>query len=237
MSNSILKRKIYLQNGFSLLEILVSGTVLALVMVGLATLMTYTMKSDSQARVRNYSSELAQSRIDFFRQERSILGWSGLSSVLETRTYCLNSVNSFSTSVSNNVFSGLPTGENCPFVAVSGDIPAQIKQVASVVMSASEISVEIIISWLNDAGDEVSVNSSFKLTKNFHDSEVFVPVGPTATPVPPTATPVPTITPFPTLVPICCSDFPPTGICVGGYPWVCNEITCGWECGTGQEAM
>ncbi len=234
MKKIIEKEYLNKDSGFSLLEILVSGTVLALVMVGLATLMTYTMKSDSQARVRNYSSELAQSRIDFFRQERSILGWSGLSSVLETRTYCLNGVNSFSTGVNNNVFSGLPTGENCPFVAVSGDIPAQIKQVASVVVDANEISVEIIISWLNDVGDEVSVNSSFKLAKNLHDSEVFVPVGPTATPVPPTS--VPTITLFPTPESVCCVGLPPGGYCIGGYPWVCNEITCDWECG-GQEAM
>lgn len=185
-------KKKQLDKGFTLLEILISGAVLALVMVGLATLMTYTMKSDSQARTRSYATELAQSRIDFFRQERSILGWGGLSSVLETRTYCLNGVNSFSTSVSNNIFSSLPTGDNCPFAPVSGDISMQIKQVASVEVDADEINVEIIISWLNDAGEEVFVNSIFKLAKNFQDSVVFVPVAPSATLVPPSSTPVPT---------------------------------------------
>ncbi len=220
-----------LQNGFSLLEILVSGAVLAIVMVGLATLMTYTMKSDSQARVRNYSTELAQSRIDFFRQERSILGWGGLSSVLTTRTYCLNGVSGFSTSVDNNVFSGLPTGDNCSYVTVSGDVPAQIKQVASVEVTASEISVEIIISWLNDAGDEVSVNSNFLLKKNSPEVGVFEPIAPTSTPAP-TLTPVPTSIPFATEPPVCCEGLP-AGNCVGGYPWICNPLSCNWECDTG----
>lgn len=207
MKNNIYKKDVNKQKGFTLLEILVSGAVLALVMVGLATLMTYTMKSDSQARVRSYSAELAQSRIDFFRHERNILGWAGLSTVLETRTYCLNGVNSFSTSVGNNVFSGLPTGDNCSFVEVSGDIPAQIKQVASVVVDTNEINVEIIISWLNDAGDEVSVNSVFKLTKDSH-IEVYAPVAPS-----------PTLTPLPA----------PTGI--SSYSWFDGY---GSSCAEGQ---
>jgi len=227
------------QKGFTLIEILVSGVVLALVMVGLATLMTYTMKSDSQARVRSYSTELAQSRIDFFRQERSILGWAGLSSVLETRTYCLNGVNSFSTSVDNNVFSGLPNGDNCPFVAVSGDIPAQIKQVASVEVGTNEINIEITVSWLNDSNEEVSVSSVFKLAKILHESGFSEPVVPTNTPVPiPTNTPIPP-TPilFPTEEAVCCPGLPPKTSCIGGYPWVCNSSSCNWECGDGGSPL
>ena len=167
--------------GFSLLEILVSGAVLAMVLVGLATLTSYTIKSSDQARVRTFAAEFAQSRIDLFRFQRAMIGWGGLSQELATRSYCLNDV---SESTSQIDFSQLPTGDHssCGFEEIpEKDIPALFKQVANVTIDEDngEIMIEVVVSWQNDKGITVDSRSSFIFRRDSRNTEVFVPVGPT----------------------------------------------------------
>lgn len=59
------------QTGFSLIEILISSAILVTVLVGLAGLLSYVIRSDTQAASRVVAADLAQQGIDFFRQERS----------------------------------------------------------------------------------------------------------------------------------------------------------------------
>ncbi len=208
--------------GFSLLEVLVSTAVLAMVLVGLAMLLSYTVKSSDQARVRTFAADLAQSRIDIFRHQRSIFGWSGLSQALETRKYCINNISESTTEIN---FELLPNEDSCTFQPVSDDIPALFRQVVDVAVDtgAGEIKIETIISWQNDQGNIVDARSSFVLRKDSRETSVFVPMVPSATDVPPS--PMPTVDP--------CS-----GQCIGlpqpvcAWPLQCNmgPSGCEWQC-------
>jgi len=225
-TNSSFTSKENHSKGFSLLEILISGAVLAMVLVSLATLTSYTIKSSDQARVRTFAADLAQSRIDLFRFQRAMLGWGGLSQVLEARSYCLNGVVESAEAIN---FDSLPDGDNCVFETIPGsDISTEFKQVANVVIvdETGEINVEVTISWINDKGTQVDARSSFVLRKDSRETSVFVPVAPTATDVPPTPTPT-TVPPppQPTLAHCCVGD--PVGDCF--WNWICN-LDCEWEC-------
>ncbi|KUK79569.1 MAG: hypothetical protein XD95_0302 [Microgenomates bacterium 39_7] len=109
------------------------------------------------------ASELAQEGADFFRQERNILGWNGLYSVLtDNNTYCLTNLNEFSTDVENHVFdnlSGLCSGYN---ISVE---QTNFKREAVVTKSSSkdEIEVEVTVSWLNDNNEVISSLTRLRL--------------------------------------------------------------------------
>ena len=146
-----------------MLEVLVSGAVLSTVLIALVMLLSYSVKSDDQARNRAVASELAQEGADFFRQERNILGWAGLSSILtDNATYCLADLNNFSQDTNNHVYLGF-LGSCSGYNIERGT--TNYKREAVVTKNPNEIDVVVTVSWLNDNNVEVNSVSRLKLKR------------------------------------------------------------------------
>lgn len=177
------------QAGFSLIEILVSGAILASVLVALMMLLSYSAKSSHQAQNRAIAAELLQEGADFFRQERAILGWQGLAQVLEEEGYCLNNLQAFSTSVDDNVFDSFDSAGNCDYTELHPDSETAFKRVATVDNEGDTVTITITVTWLtgrteNGEPAAAAVNSVFYLKSGYFGEGEFVPVIPSPSPTP-----------------------------------------------------
>jgi prepilin-type N-terminal cleavage/methylation domain-containing protein len=152
-------------SGFSLIEIIIATAVLASVLVGLAGLLTYTSRSSTQAKNRVIAGELVQEGADFFRQERNILGWQGLSLVVtDGASYCLSDTSQFSVSVEDNIFTDLGDEASCTAYDIDVSSDVDFKRVARIIeMTADSITVEIEVFWLADGVNEAQVSTQLYL--------------------------------------------------------------------------
>jgi len=154
--------------GFSLLEILVSVAILASVLTGIMLMLSYSIKSDSEAKMRTTAKDLIQEGTDIFRRERDRLGWSTVYDQLETlnhSSYCFNVVTG---EPDNNIFDALPVGDSCSFNLDVDGASQPFKRVAVITLNLvqEEIEVEMIVSWENDRdADSPHAISSILLLK------------------------------------------------------------------------
>lgn len=141
--------------GFSLIEVIIATAVLSLVLTGLAMLLGYTIRSDSQARNRVTATDLAQAGNDFFRQERSHLGFNRLYLLLSgtDSTICLNDIN-------QSLQDYIGPGTNCGYDIQVEGIAVGFRRVASMSnLSEDLIDIEIEVSWLLDQAEPAQVSS------------------------------------------------------------------------------
>lgn len=149
------------QTGFTLLEVLVSGAVLSAALIALVVLLTYSIKSDDQARNRATAAELTQDGTDFFRQARNVLGWNKLrESLSDGATYCLDATQyGYDSMAANpdNFFSSLEGV--CP----GYNLNTIFKREAVVVVPVTDddpIEIVVTVYWLTDGGE---TNTSSRL--------------------------------------------------------------------------
>ncbi len=159
-----LKKKLTSGSGFSLIEAIIATAVLASVLVGLASLLTFTSRSTTQARNRVIAGELAQEGIDFLRQERNILHFNGLQQILsDGDSFCLDDTSSFSQSVSDNVFDDFDDADACDYEIDMGT-DVLFKRTAEVVdQDADLIIIEVVVFWMAEGVRETSVDAQIKI--------------------------------------------------------------------------
>ncbi len=152
------------QQGFSLVEILISAAVLVTVLVGLAMLLSYVIRSDTQASNRVVASDLAQEGADFFRRERSFLGYIRLKDHIQySRVICLNQLN-YSESLADPF---KIVGGDCGFNIEPTRVSANFKRTAKIDLSIEEEKIDIVVQvfWINGQNDQDDYSSvSSRLT-------------------------------------------------------------------------
>lgn len=165
-------------NGFSLIEILITVLILAGATIALTKFQAIQMQGTSDARNRNEAMNLAQGRLDQYREEFQTGNISD-----KAATEIAGKSTTFS--VSGNVTNlSIVTGETVPAPSASPAAAPVPKQVVSKV------------SWSNSQGQTQEVVLATILRYN---AQSFTqPIA--ATPIP-TATPAPTATPVPTAIP------------------------------------
>jgi hypothetical protein len=143
------------KTGFSLIEVLLATAVLSTVLIGLAMLLSYTIQSDTQARTKVTATDLAQAGSDFFRQERSKLGFNRLYLLLSEAdsTICLNEI-------SQSLEDHIEPGVNCYYGIEVEGIAVGFQRTASMNnLSEDLIDIEIEVSWLLDQDEPTRVSS------------------------------------------------------------------------------
>lgn len=144
------------QTGFSLIEILISSAILVTVLVGLAGLLSYVIRSDTQAASRVVAADLAQQGIDFFRQERSFLGYQRLKNHLSSGMICINELN-YSAAIDTPF--AIVAGPCSTYAITSDRVSTLFKREAEIVV-ADEIRITVTVTWITDAGNETNASST-----------------------------------------------------------------------------
>jgi len=142
------------KSGFSLIEVLLATAVLSTVLIGLAMLLSYTIQSDTQARTKVTATDLAQAGSDFFRQERSKLGFNRLYLLLSEaeNAICLNEI-------SQSLEDHIEPEANCYYDIEVEGIAVGFQRTASMSLSEDLIDIEIEVSWLLDQNEPTRVSS------------------------------------------------------------------------------
>jgi hypothetical protein len=131
------------------------------------TLLSYSIKSNSQAQIRTIARDRAQEGIDFVRSQKEVLGYGGLKQVLDDEansnsiTFCLDEGDTDDTSVSVNdhIFSSLSELGSCS--SMTTPTGTEITRTIAFDLSASdEIVLESKVEWLNNSGDTVDVTAN-----------------------------------------------------------------------------
>ena len=164
--NSLKKRT---NAGFSLLEILVSVAILASVLTGIMLMLSYSIKSDSEAKMRTTAKDLIQEGTDIFRRERDRLGWSMMYDQLDGldgSEFCFNDPHEPDY---DNIFKDLSPGGCSSFAIDVAGASQPFKReivISPLVAAQEEIEVEMIVSWENDRdADSPHAISSILLLK------------------------------------------------------------------------
>lgn len=165
-------------SGFSLIEILISVTVLSSTLIALTMLLSYVIKSGQQADSRVIATELAQEGLDFFRQERFILGWNGLSQALTQDDYCLNDIDEFSTDDGDNVFDNRDDAASCNYEQLSSSLATKFKRTAVIEKDGESNTITVVVEvfWQNDQGNDASVQARIFLMPLSYSGGVFSPI-------------------------------------------------------------
>lgn len=83
-------RKNKLQNGSSLIEILVATGVVALVLTAITASMAYSIMAGAEARYRDLATQVGNQAMEIIKRERVLRGWQNFYVALSGDNYCLN---------------------------------------------------------------------------------------------------------------------------------------------------
>jgi Tfp pilus assembly protein PilV len=130
------------QSGQSIIEVLISTSVIAMVMVAIAGGIVLSLKNTSDSKFRGLATSRGQEAIEVYRRERAILGWDSFHDAITTGTVCLNTLPTNSTE-----FLALAVGECAQGTAVAGTTLTREAVVS--VPAADEVKVEIVVTWVD----------------------------------------------------------------------------------------
>lgn len=138
MNNFFKKTKI----GSSMIEILIATGVVGLVMTAVASSLVLSVKNSSVSKYKVLASTRAQEAMEVFRREKVLLGWGQYYDVLNSGTYCLNSLASDSGQF--KVMSTSACNEDQKIAGTSF-----VREALVDIISDEEIRVEIVVSWVD----------------------------------------------------------------------------------------
>ncbi len=144
------------QQGATLIEILMATMIVGTVLTAVAATLLYSLKANLQSKYRSLAAQKAQEAIDFFRRERTVLGWSIFYQVVDADTYCLPSIPSPpSRSLTDHVFAGLTKGGCSDYNLSFPNEEINFKREAIVSLDdPNTITIEVTVSWPNAKLDE-----------------------------------------------------------------------------------
>jgi type IV pilus modification protein PilV len=143
------------QVGQTIIEVLIAIAVVSVVMITLASGLTFSVKNTAEAKYRAMATSLAQEAIEIYRRERSLLGWEAFQAEAVSGTYCFNELPS-----STAEFAALTPDECTTTIAQVG---TQFVREVTVTSTDTMVRLDVEITW-NDGANErnVSVVQEFK---------------------------------------------------------------------------
>jgi len=181
------------RRGTSLLEIIIATGIVALVMTSTVAMMSVSLKTTNLAKNKSTGTKYTQEAIEYFRTQRTILGWETFISILQSgsnvNTFCMATL---------------------PYAAVGGlqnlpnracltneyvDAGNRFKRSSQIVIttagSSTNVNVQVSTTW-QDGTRTITDNASIEFN-NIYATSNFVLIYPTPT-IP---TPLPTPSPIP----------------------------------------
>ena len=152
------------QQGSTLIEVLVAILIMAIVLTGLATALTYSLKNSAQADYRQVATRQAQDVIEILRKERSRLGWSGFEAAINTNSGTYYCVGTSATGFSN--FTTDSSSPFCPNNVAIAQSPITMSRYFHRTngVSDSRVTVEVIVTW-----PEGTATRTVNLVQDFRD--------------------------------------------------------------------
>lgn len=143
--------------GSSLIEILIATALVSVVLVSIATGLSYSVKSTSEAKYRGLATQKVQEIFAVFDRSRVLNGWSGFTSefvsCISGCDYCVDLNPSFATTP-------FSSGSSCSAIEMAkiNFIPEAIVTVDSA--TPQSVTVVVTVTW--NTGKEHSVSSTKK---------------------------------------------------------------------------
>jgi Tfp pilus assembly protein PilV len=128
--------------GQSIIEVLIATSVIAMVMVAIASGIVLSLKNTSDSKFRGLATTRGQEALEVFRRERGILGWATFRDATVDGTVCLNTLPTNSTE-----YLALAVGACTQGTAVAGT--TLTRQAIISVPASDQVEVEIVVSWVD----------------------------------------------------------------------------------------
>jgi type II secretory pathway pseudopilin PulG len=149
--------------GSTLIEIIVATGIVALVMTSVVAVVTVSVRNSAQAKAKGIATKYSQEAMEFFRRQRTQLGWESFVKVFQddgsTIDYCLTAIPADSVA-----FETLQGGDCAPTAFVdSRNIFQRHAEVQ--VVSSDQVNVTVQVTWLDG-----EVNRESHITQEFRRS-------------------------------------------------------------------
>lgn len=125
--------------GQTLVEIIIATGVVVVVMVAIASGLSYSVKNTAESRYKALATALGQEVIEVYRRERETLGWERFYTAAPSGTYCLNTLPS-----TTQEFSTLAAGACATGIA---EVGTEFKRQVDVTSSSSTVRLDVSVSW------------------------------------------------------------------------------------------
>lgn len=214
------RRPLPKKSGSSMLEVIIATGVIGLVMTATVSVISVSLRTTSLSKAKNAATKYTQEGVEYFRNQRTVLGWETFLEILQTggsASYCLATL----PPTSEGGLAEVPN-RNCQsdeFVDENGIFQRE----ATVALSSDEdediVTITVVTSW-EDSGRPLNSTATLEL-RNIYSAEHFALIFPTPSPYIPTPIPSPIPTPSPSPIPTPIPTPLPTP---GGY-WRFNEGT------------
>lgn len=153
------------QVGSTLIELLISIMIVALVVTSVAVATTYSIKNSGEAKYRELATIYGQDVIELFRAEKNRLGFYGLKNAVPAGDYCFDEL-------PDNLEGTLNTGA-CDSVEIgpnAGVSSLYDRDVVVIYPDANTIRLEVEVSWTSRAESKTSDGvSSVTLVQEFKE--------------------------------------------------------------------
>lgn len=162
---SLAKRGYISQIGSTLIELLISIMIVALVVTSVAVATTYSIKNSGEAKYRELATVYGQDVIELFRAEKNRLGFFGLKNAVPAGAYCFDEL-------PDDLEGTLNTGA-CGSAEIStdgGNTSLYSRDVVITYPDATTIRLEVEVSWTSRAESKTSDGiSSVSLVQEFKE--------------------------------------------------------------------
>ncbi len=174
--------------GQSIIEVVIAIGIVSLVMTALVSLVAVSVKNAGEAKAKAVATQYTQDALEFFRQERILLGWDTFLQTVQNRgssvTYCLDILPATPTA-----FAALPSAacNSTQFVDSKQLFQRQATAVIATVGGKKQMTVTVTVTWQDGA---MNRQSSAVIVFNGWNAAIpsAVPIGnwtaPTPTPIP-----------------------------------------------------
>lgn len=161
MNTPLANQKNWLQQGQSIIEVLIATAVVGLVLTSVVVGLTYSIKNTAISTAKTLATKLAQEGMEVYRRERDILGWERFLEAVQSgsgqQTYCLNELPANTQAFMDMV----PDSDGC-----NGELLADqpfTREVLVDTFSSEEVRVEVVVIWQDGATERtVEVVQRFK---------------------------------------------------------------------------
>lgn len=151
-THSTSSQKVPHDHGQSLVEVSVAATALIFVLVSVVSGLILSVRNTTFSKTQALATQQAQEGIEVFRRFRNELGWESFYQIISAdgsnHTYCMNSEVETVSQLQN-----LPTG----VCTVSANFTGFRREVYVTVVSTTEISLEVRVSWRDGTRDRQAV--------------------------------------------------------------------------------
>jgi Tfp pilus assembly protein PilV len=152
------------QRGQTLIEIIIATGIIALVMTSIVAVITVSVKNTAEAKAKSVATKYAQEAMEFFRAQRTLLGWetfvAGLPANGAQKSYCMVTVPSLTTQYTSIVGRVCDASRNADYVDVKRTF---LRQADLQMISSDQVNVTVHVDWQDGAFPRTE-----KIVQEFH---------------------------------------------------------------------